>query len=77
MSASNERTGTDLAKLDAYVNTATEYDEIPEASAKDFARGVIELNGVPVRPKPQTDATHERADQTENGRHKKVGLRGS
>jgi hypothetical protein len=43
-----------MAKVDAYVNTKRDYDEIPELTAEDFARGVWHIGGVPVprgRPK--------------------------
>jgi hypothetical protein len=46
--------GSDMAKVDAYVNTKRDYDEIPELTAEDFARGVWHIGGVPVprgRPK--------------------------
>ena len=46
--------GSDMAKVDAYVNTQRDYDEIPELSPEDFARGVWHIGGKPVprgRPK--------------------------
>ena len=46
--------GSDIAKVDAYVNTQRDYDEIPELSHEDFARGVWHIGGKPVprgRPK--------------------------
>lgn len=41
--------GTDLRKLDAHVITPEEYEEIPELTDEDFARGVLHIGGVPVR----------------------------
>jgi uncharacterized protein (DUF4415 family) len=46
--------GSDLKKVDAYVLTQKDYDEIPELTDEDFARGVWHIGGVPVprgRPK--------------------------
>jgi uncharacterized protein (DUF4415 family) len=43
-----------LKKVDAYVLTKRDYDEIPELTEEDFARGVWHIGGVPVsrgRPK--------------------------
>jgi uncharacterized protein (DUF4415 family) len=43
-----------LKKIDAYVLTKRDYDEIPELTEEDFARGVWHIGGVPVsrgRPK--------------------------
>lgn len=48
--------GTDLKKLDAHVITPEEYEDIPELTAEDFARGVLHVNGVPVRRgRPKAD----------------------
>src|SRR2546430_3256588 len=41
--------GTDLRKLDAHVITPEEYEDIPELTDEDFARGILHINGVPVR----------------------------
>lgn len=49
--------GSDLKKVDAYVLTQKDYEEIPELTDEDFARGVWHIGGVPVtrgRPKSAT-----------------------
>jgi uncharacterized protein (DUF4415 family) len=52
--------GSDLKKVDAYVLTQKDYDEIPELTDEDFARGVWHKGGVPLphgprgRPKSKT-----------------------
>jgi uncharacterized protein (DUF4415 family) len=49
--------GSDMAKVDAYVNTKRDYDEIPELTDEDFARGVWHIGGVPVpRGRPKSAA---------------------
>lgn len=43
-----------MKKVDAYVLTQKDYDEIPELTDEDFARGVWHISGKPVtrgRPK--------------------------
>jgi uncharacterized protein (DUF4415 family) len=45
--------GSDLKKVDAYVLTKKDYDEIPELTDADFARGVWHIGGVPVRGRPK------------------------
>ena len=40
--------GTDLRKLDEHVITPEEYEDIPELTDEDFARGILHINGVPV-----------------------------
>lgn len=53
----SKRIGSDLAKVDAYVNTKRDYDEIPELTDEDFARGVWHIGGVPVpRGRPKSAA---------------------
>jgi uncharacterized protein (DUF4415 family) len=48
--------GTDLRKLDAHVITPEEYEDIPELTDEDFARGILHINGVPVRRgRPKSD----------------------
>ncbi len=47
MTGSRKPIGSDLAKVDAYVNTEADYHELPEVTAEDFARGLIEVNGAP------------------------------
>ena len=39
---------TDWAKVDAYVLGPKDYEEIPEQTDEDFARGVLHIGGVPV-----------------------------
>lgn len=54
MTGKKRATGIDLKKVDAYVLTKRDYDEIPELTDEDFARGVWHIGGVPVsrgRPK--------------------------
>ena len=54
MSGKKRAIETDWAKVDAYVLGPKDYEEIPEQTDKDFARGVLHINGVPVprgRPK--------------------------
>lgn len=49
--------GSDLKKVDAYVLTQADYDEIPELTEEDFARGTIHIGGVPVsRGRPKSTA---------------------
>ena len=49
MTASKKSIGSDLAKVDAYVNTAADYKELPEITDEEFARAVVHHNRVPVR----------------------------
>jgi len=42
-------TASDLKKIDAYVLGPKDYEEIPELTDADFARGVWHIGGVPVR----------------------------
>ena len=49
MSARKDATGSDLAKVDAHEIQAHEYEEIPELTRADFARGEIHLDAVPIR----------------------------
>ncbi|MDI3467989.1 MAG: hypothetical protein OJF62_000052 [Pseudolabrys sp.] len=51
------RIGSDLKKVDAYVLTQKDYDEIPELTDEDFARGIWHIGGVPVsRGRPKSKA---------------------
>lgn len=57
MTERKRATGSNMAKVDAYVLTKKDYDEIPELTDEDFARGVWHIGGVPVsrgRPKSKT-----------------------
>ncbi|MGB9366956.1 MAG: BrnA antitoxin family protein [Xanthobacteraceae bacterium] len=54
MSGKKRAIETDWAKVDAYVLGPKDYEEIPEQTDEDFARGVLHIGGVPVprgRPK--------------------------
>jgi|SRR5438270_5272009 len=54
MSGKKGATQTNWAKVDAYVLGPKDYEEIPEQTGEDFARGVLHIGGVPVprgRPK--------------------------
>jgi uncharacterized protein (DUF4415 family) len=52
MNVNKRPIGSDLRKVDAYENTAADYEEIPEITEEDFARAVPHRNGVPVRGRP-------------------------
>lgn len=57
MSASRKSIGSDLAKVDAHVITAAEYEEIPELTDAEFARGTVMVGGVPAkRGRPKLDS---------------------
>lgn len=56
MTASKRGVGSDLAKVDAHEITAAEYDEIPEQTDEDFARGTVMVGGKPARGRPKLDA---------------------
>ena len=50
-------TGSDLKKIDEYVLKPEDYEEIPELTDEDFARGRWHIGGVPVkrgRPKSKS-----------------------
>lgn len=48
--------GSDWAKVDAHQITPAEYEEIPELSEEDFARGDISIGGRLVqRGRPKSD----------------------
>ena len=54
MTGKKRATQTDWQKVDAYVLGPKDYEEIPELTDEDFARGVLHIGGVPVprgRPK--------------------------
>ena len=54
------RIGSDMKKVDAYVLTQKDYDEIPELTDEDFARGVWHIGGVPVaRGRPKAKVTKD------------------
>ena len=49
MSEKKRAMGSDFKKVDAYVLGPKDYEEIPELTEEDFARGVLHIGGVPVR----------------------------
>lgn len=49
MSGKKRVTGSDLQKVDAYVLGPKDYEEIPELTDEDFARGEWHIGGVPVK----------------------------
>lgn len=49
MTGKKRVSSTDLKVLDAHVITPEEYEEIPELTDADFARGVWHVGGVPLR----------------------------
>ena len=57
MTEKKRATVTDWQKrFDAHVITPEEYEEIPELTDEWFARGVLHVNGVPVRRgRPKSD----------------------
>ena len=53
--------GSDWKKVDAYVLGPKDYEEIPELTEEDFARGVWHIGGKPVprgRPKSPNPKQH-------------------
>lgn len=52
MTGSKRSAGSDLAKVDAYENTAADYEELPEVTDEEFERAVPHRNGVPLRGRP-------------------------
>lgn len=53
----SKRVGSDMKKVDAYVLTQADYDEIPELTKEWFKRGTIHIGGVPVsRGRPKSAA---------------------
>jgi hypothetical protein len=56
MTEKKRTSGSDLKKFDAHVIGPEEYEEIPELTEADFARGTWHIGGKPVRrgrPKAQ------------------------
>ena len=52
---------SNLAKVDAYINGPADYEEIPELTAEDFARGTLMFNGMPLeRDGTRSDTTDPR-----------------
>ena len=58
---------SDLPKVDAYQNTAADYEELPELTDEDFARGVVTVGGISVKPK--------RGRPAPNGAKRQITLR--
>jgi uncharacterized protein (DUF4415 family) len=49
-----------MKKVDAYVLGPKDYEEIPELTDEDFARGVWHIGGKPVpRGRPKADVTKD------------------
>jgi uncharacterized protein (DUF4415 family) len=56
----SKRIGSDMKKVDAYVLGPKDYEEIPELTDDDFARGVWHIGGKPVaRGRPKADVTKD------------------
>ncbi len=53
--------GSDLRKVDAHEITPEEYEEIPELTDEDFARGEWHIGGMPVRRGRPKSANPKRA----------------
>jgi uncharacterized protein (DUF4415 family) len=53
MSGNKRVTGSDLKRVDAYVLTQKDYDEIPELTDADFARGAWHKGGKPFPAGPR------------------------
>ncbi len=71
MIESGSGSGSDLAKVDAYENTALDYEELPELTDEDFARGTWRIGNEPVSP-----SEGEAAMATAIGSYEKVALDG-
>jgi len=56
----NKPKGSDLAKVDAHIITQEEYDEIPELTEEDFARGVFKIGDRVVGIDGVSRGRHER-----------------
>ncbi len=56
----SQRIGSDLKKVDSYVLTQADYDEIPELTEEDFARGDLYVGGALIsRGRPKSDVTKD------------------
>jgi uncharacterized protein (DUF4415 family) len=53
MSEKKRASGSDFKKVDAYVLGPKDYDEIPELTDEDFARGVWHRGGKPLPHGPR------------------------
>lgn len=56
MTAKKRVTGSDWEKVDAHIIQPEEYEEIPELTEEDFARGELRIGGIPVRGRPKSEA---------------------
>lgn len=55
MAAKKRAIKSDLARIDAHIIQPEEYEEIPELTEEDFARGVVRVAGKPVgRPRSES-----------------------
>ena len=52
MTGNKRNIGSDLAKVDAYVNTPADYDELPDMADRDPAEGFSQRTGVPRLGRP-------------------------
>lgn len=60
MPAKKRASASDMKKVDAYVLKKRDYDEIPELTDEDFARGVWHIGGKPVsRGRPKAAVTKD------------------
>ncbi len=48
MTGNKTGTGSDWVKADAYVNTVSDYEELPEITDEQFAGAVLHVGGEPV-----------------------------
>ncbi len=53
---SPDEIGSDLARVDAYANTAADYDDIPDMADRDPAEGLLQAAGVPRIGRPPLGA---------------------
>ncbi len=68
MTEKKRSTGSDLKKVDSYVLTQKDYDEIPELTDEDFARGVWHKGGEPMPHGPRGRPKSENPKQPVNVR---------
>ena len=60
MAGRYKRIGSDLKKADAHVLGPKDYEDIPELTDEDFARGVWHIGGKPVgRGRPKAEVTKD------------------
>ena len=73
MTRKKQATGSDLAKVDAYVLGPKDYEEIPELTDVDFARAALHIGGVPVeRGDPRIKAALRKAAKLPAAKRKKA-----